>query len=314
MNWKNLFVKNPNVDAHLRTALLPNHLEQYLAVVKDLKWGFDMVSDHIVITDPNANILYANKAAEQNTGYPVEEMIGKNPGDLWGGQMPQEFYEKMWETIKIQKQPFTGEMKNKRKDGTEYWQEVHISPVLWENGDVKFFIGIEPDITEKKEKEIFRDEFISILAHQLKNPLTSVKWALDWMTKRGGLTQEQQATLSAIYRSNQSLIDLIADLMTVIKIGDIKAKNEEINLTEEIERIIGEVKSRNPDIVFSFDHEGACLIVSNRSVVIQIFSNIITNAAEYSHKGAGKVFICLKKDGDFYVCSVQDNGIGIPIE
>lgn len=314
MNWRNLFIKNPNSNKNFRTPLLPDHLEQYLAVVKDLKWGFDMVSDHVVVTDPNANILYANKAAEKNTGYSIEEMIGKNPGDLWGGDMSKEFYEKMWEVIKIEKQPFVGEVKNKRKDGTQYWQEIHISPVLWENGDVKFFIGIEPDITEKKDKEVFRDEFMSILAHQLKNPLTSVKWTLDWITKRGRLTQEQQDAVSAIYRSNQSLIDLVADLMTVTRIGSVEAKSEEINLIEEIERIISDLTSKNPGIAFFFDHESACSIISNRSFVVQIFSNIIVNAAEYSDKAAGKVSIRLKKDGDCYVCSVEDNGIGIPIK
>jgi len=314
MNWRNLFIKNPNSDKNLRTLLPPDHLEQYLAVVKDLKWGFDMVSDHVVITDPNANILYANKAAEKNTGYSIEEMIGKNPGDLWGGGMPKEFYEKMWEVIKIEKQPFVGEVKNKRKEGTQYWQEVHISPVLWENGDVKFFIGIEPNITEKKEKEVFRDEFMSILAHQLKNPLTSVKWTLDWITKRGGLTQEQQAMILTIHQSNQSLIDLVVDLMTMTRIGNVEAKREEIDLIEEIERIISDVRLRNPGVAFFFDHESACSIISNRSFFVQIFSNIIANAAEYSYKETGKVSICLKKDGDFYVCSVEDNGIGIPIK
>jgi len=116
------------------------HLQQYLAIIRDLPAGFDAISDHVIITDPDAHIIYANRAAEKNTGYAREEMIGKNPGDLWGGNMPKEFYDKMWQVIKTDKQPFVGEVRNKRKDGTEYWQEVHISPILWDNDDIKFFI------------------------------------------------------------------------------------------------------------------------------------------------------------------------------
>ncbi len=311
MNWKDLFAGNGNKEKD-SSSLLESDLNRYLMTIQDMKRGFDAVSDHVIITDSNGNILYANQAAERNTGYSQGEMMGKNPGNLWGGGMPRDFYEKMWDAIKVKKQPFVGEVRNKRKDGTEYWQEIHISPVLWENGDIKFFIGIEPDITEKKEKEVFRNEFISIFAHQLRNPLTSVKWMLGWITNHGGLDREQQAIISKMYQSNQSLIDLVADLMAVAKMGVIVLGDAPVDVVQEVERVTAEVQSRNPSVTFSFDHEGPCMLVSNKSLIVQVLMNIITNAAEYASKTGGRVFIRLKREGNFYVCSVQDNGIGIP--
>ena len=121
-----------------------------LRQVAVLQQGFDVLNDPVVITDGDGTILYANRAMEQQTGFPAAEAIGKKPGILWGGNMPQEFYAEMWRTIKVEKRTFMGEVKNKRRDGTEYWQELHISPVLDQNGAVRFFIGIEPNITEKK--------------------------------------------------------------------------------------------------------------------------------------------------------------------
>ena len=121
--------------------------------IAPLAQAFDLVDDHVVITDPDARIIYANYAVQENTGYSSSEVIGKNPAELWGGNMPKEFYEKMWTTIKTEKRPFVGEVKNKRKDGTEYWQEVRIYPIFGQYGDIKIFIGMEPNITTRKTAE-----------------------------------------------------------------------------------------------------------------------------------------------------------------
>ena len=71
---------------------------------------------HIIFTDLDGKILYANKAVGDVTGYERSEIIGNNPR-LWGRQMPPEFYKKLWKTIKKDKKVFSGEIKNKRKKG-----------------------------------------------------------------------------------------------------------------------------------------------------------------------------------------------------
>jgi len=122
--------------------------------LEKFKMAVEGTSEHIVITDPEARILYANKAVEVLTGYSREEIIGQRPS-LWGKQMPQDFYQKMWETIKTHKQTFTGEVTNRRKDGSIYWASVSIAPILDSAGEVEFFVGVERDIThERSEKEL----------------------------------------------------------------------------------------------------------------------------------------------------------------
>ena len=226
-------------DPHMRVNLSEERLRNYLEVVRELGVAFDLLDDHVVITDPDGNIIYMNEAAERNTGFFREEAFGKNPADLWGGNMSQEFYERMLQRIKVEKLPFVGEARNRKKDGTEYWQELHISPVLWENGDIKFFIGVEPNITKKKEKEKFREEFSSMLGHQLKSPLTSYKWALEWLSKEGNLTGDQKEMIHALYEQNESLVNLVGDLLTYARIGSVsELKKSEIDLVKEIKTII----------------------------------------------------------------------------
>ena len=286
-----------------------------IETLEKLKVAFDAVSDHVVVTDKDANILYANNAVEKMTGFPLEETVGKNPADLWGGNMPQEFYENMWHTIKTEKKPFVGEVQNKRKDGTLYWQELHISPVLDELGEVKFFIGIEPNITDRKEREKFSEEFVSILAHQLKNPLTTIRWALESIFGSGRLTLQDRQALQEIYKENRSLIDLISDLLLVARVQDVGSEPVEFDLAEEI-RAMGERMSRaNPGVAFRFEKHGDQFkIKANKSLALQALQNLLTNAFEYSDKAAPQVTLVVSQEKDRYLFSCENNGLFIPKE
>ncbi|MBI3421053.1 MAG: PAS domain-containing protein, partial [Candidatus Sungbacteria bacterium] len=71
----------------MREPISEQELKKRIEKIVPLVKGFGLIPDHVVITDENANILYANKGVEQNTGFFVNEIIGKTPGDLWGGKM-----------------------------------------------------------------------------------------------------------------------------------------------------------------------------------------------------------------------------------
>jgi len=131
--------------------------------LKKFQMAVEAATDHIILTDNKGTIIYANKDAAGLTGYSREEIVGKN-ASLWGGQMPKEFYTEMWKTIREDKKPFKSEIINRRKDGTLYNAELSISPILGEMGDIKYFIGVERDISEAKT---------------LANDLTKFKLALD---------------------------------------------------------------------------------------------------------------------------------------
>ena len=94
--------------------------------ITKFKLAVEAASDQIVITDANGVILYANPATAVITGYKIEEIIGKKAGsgELWGGQMPKQFYEQMWHTLKRAKQAFLGELVNKRKNGLYIQQKL----------------------------------------------------------------------------------------------------------------------------------------------------------------------------------------------
>lgn len=271
-----------------------------------IAFGFDRVGDHVIITDENANILYANKAVEQVTGFAGQEIIGKNPGDLWGGQMGKDFYEKMWHTIKDEKNFFVGEVQNKRKDGTMYWQELHISPILDPAGNIRFFIGIEPNITDRKEKEKFRDEFISIVGHQLRNPLTTMHLLISLLAKSGAMPEEDRKHLEEMSRQNENLSRFVGDLLMLSRVASGKLAMEPFDVKAETAALVAEVKAHHPETDISFGANGSgFMVLAVKSLAVQVFSNLIYNAAEYS---AGKVDLLLEADDEAVLFSCHNNG------
>lgn len=120
------------------------------------KLALDSASNHIVITDAEGIVLYANNAAQKLTGFDKSEILGKTPA-LWGGQMGQDFYVNFWKVIKTDKKVFSGIFANKRKNGELYSAEATVSPILLDNEELVGFVGVEIDVTDEyksiKEKE-----------------------------------------------------------------------------------------------------------------------------------------------------------------
>lgn len=297
----------------MRVPISPENLAKHLKQIENLKSGLDSSPLHIVITDENANVLYANKTVEQNTGFSQQEVVGKNPADLWGGKMSKRFYEDMWRAIKIEKKPFSGEVQNFRKDGTPYWQELLITPVLDEKGDVKFFIGIEPNITERKKSEEFRNQFISALGHQVRNPLITIRWVLEELLANTEIGETERQDIEKAYRENQTLTDLIKDLLILSRVENWALESETIRLDEELTNAIEIIKKKHPNISFLFQNEvGLSMLATVKSLALQIFYNIIYNAVEHADKERGEVVIKLQKFSQGLLFSCHNNGIPIP--
>ena len=118
-----------------------------------LQAALDSCSDSIVITDKDANVEWANPAFEKLTGYKISEIVGKKPKEfVSSGLQTKEFYEDLWKTI-LSKKPWKGELINKKKDNSLYYEELSITPVLDFLGEIKHFIAVKQNITDRKNKD-----------------------------------------------------------------------------------------------------------------------------------------------------------------
>jgi len=157
----------------------------------------------IVITDfnrPNNPIVYVNQAFEKISGYTASEVIGKNCRFLQGNDVIQEEKQSLRTAI-ANGESCTVVIRNYRKDGTLFWNELNISPIFDDRGKVTHFIGIQTDITERKEAEkaLKRQMRLTIL---LKRITDEIRQSLD--VKSIFKTTTQQIQLA--FRSNRCLI------------------------------------------------------------------------------------------------------------
>lgn len=112
--------------------------------------AMDNAANAIMITDSDGIIQYINPAFRDLSGYNAEETIGKNPRDIIkSGNHTPHFYKTMWDTI-ISGNTWRGEITNKRKDGSLYPEEMTIAPVKNAAGDIRNFVAIKQDITDRK--------------------------------------------------------------------------------------------------------------------------------------------------------------------
>jgi len=114
--------------------------------------ALEAVANGVVITDANGTILWVNAAFTRMTGYSSAEAIGQNPRLLKSGEHPKAFYNELWSAI-ASGQSWTGEMTNRRKDGSVYVEDQTITPVPGADGNPAYFIAVKQDRTLRRRAD-----------------------------------------------------------------------------------------------------------------------------------------------------------------
>jgi PAS domain S-box-containing protein len=295
-------------------------LETFALDLQKFKLAVDYTAEHIVITNPDGIILYANKAVTTITGFETGEILGKKAGNsqLWGGMMPKEVYELFWRTIKTQKKPFSGEFQNHRKNGEHYTAEANVAPVLNEKGEVLFFVGIERDVTRAKEIDRMKTEFISLASHQLRTPLSAMKWFSEMLLNgdAGKLALGQQEFVQNIYDSNERMIGLVSSLLNISRIesGRMIVDPQPTDLKELVDSVLKElqvkIKEKGHRIVTSI-HDHLEQVNVDPKLIREVYKNLLTNAIKYTPAN-GEIHVIVSKKANEIISQVSDNGYGIP--
>ncbi|MDH3324188.1 MAG: ATP-binding protein, partial [Candidatus Peregrinibacteria bacterium] len=312
---KTLALEKTNQKLKITESDLQNNLRD----VQKFQLAVANTSDHVVITDEKGIILFANKAAEKITGFGLKEMIGRKAGSsLWGGQMPKKFYMNMWKTIAIKRKNFNSEIKNRRKNGEIYYAETHISPILDEKGDIKFFVSIERDISKAKEVDRMKTEFVSLASHQLNAPLNSVKWLIEILLggDAGKLTGQQKELMNQVHEANERMLELVKSLLNVsrMELGNLKVEPELLDMRIIAKDVLKEqnklIMDKKLKVTFDYD-DTLPKIKLDPKLIRVIYQNLISNAVKYTPE-EGLINCEVKKVGKKFVIKVADTGCGIP--
>ena len=176
--------------------------------------------------------------------------------------------------------------------------------------------------TRVAEANRMKSEFVSIVSHQLRNPLSTLKWSLELLRNKrlGEINEKQKEYLNITNDSNNRMIDLVNDLLDVNRIeqGRLEISPQIFSIEDLINDVIKELKllseSRNVKVNFkAFD--GLPKVYADPRRIRMVLQNLIDNAIKYSQKTGGLVEISTEKDGknkNMIKVRIKDNGIGIP--
>lgn len=287
----------------------------------------------IFITDTDARILYANRRFEQSTGWSPSEVIGKTPKFLQSGDTPDEVYDEIRSRLS-RGETWRGVFRNRRKNGKSYWAETTILPLLGPEGDVRNFIGIAEDITEKRlaREQVARSQKIEVagllaggIAHDFKNILTTIMGAahlagLD--AKKGSDIAYEIDQIEIAARRAQSLI---GQLLIFARREPGRAVSTNLYaITNEVVRLVRASAPPTVQIETSMQ-DPKISVLGDPTHLHQIIMNLLHNASEAMGANPGHIRISaeilatppdgLKPRKDGWVrLTVADDGPGMTAE
>ncbi|TRZ52600.1 PAS domain S-box protein [bacterium] len=204
-----------------------------------------------------------------------------------------------------------------RSDGTKFPASVTSAPIFLEKRIIGAIVVFR-DITHEKEVDKSKTEFVSLASHQLRTPLSAIRWYSEMLKsgKLGPLNEQQKSYLIEIYDSNRRMIDLVNALLNVSRIdmGTFAIEPEPTDFKEIAEGVLRElfVKIKDSEMhVASSYQENIPKVNADPKLVRIIFQNLLSNAIKYTKKG-GNILLSLTKDEKNILIKVSDSGIGIP--
>jgi PAS domain S-box-containing protein len=264
------------------------------------------------MSDENGHITYVNQTWIDWTGIPFEKHLGTERLNAIYEEdrnfVVEKFTEKMKERV-------TGdaEFRMKNADGVIHWYIATGKPQFKE-GIFTGYIGACVDISEQKQIQIQKDNFIAIASHELKTPVTSIKaysQVLEMILAGKGENKEA-AMVSKMGTQLNRLIDIINDQLDVTKLnsGKLQFNDVEFDFNPMVKDLIEDLQrtTRRHTIVEDFADTGT--VFGDKERIGQVVTNFITNAIKYSPNSEKIIVHTSLKDDEVIVC-VEDFGIGI---
>jgi len=288
----------------------------------------------IVITDIAGNIEYVNPKFSEITGYTFEETIGKNPRILKSGTQSPEFYSEMWKSI-LAGNDWKSEFRNKKKNGELFWENVNISPVLNDKGEIINFIAIKEDVTEKKkileelinakeraeESDRLKSSFLANMSHEIRTPLNSILGFSNFLTSEDDLTSQEKTEFSNIInKSAESLLQIINDIIDIssLETGQLKTFFTHLQVNSILRSLhtvfsLKLIEINKSHLFLTLLENEELTVYADENRFIQVITNLLNNALKFTVRGEISFGIESFNEEKVYFV-VSDTGIGIRSE
>lgn len=286
----------------------------YEAILKNLPVGFSLV-------DKEGIILEFNPAAERLTGYLRNEIRGKSHLQIFHGSSDPHSCPLFSQAFEQHTSSIATEGILKKKTGESITLSLTIFPLFDDVGNFLGGVELFRDITEIKQRERERKNFLSMLVHDMKNPIVIGEGFLNRLLaeKAGPLTEKQKDYLSIIRDETAKLQRIVADFLDFSKFerNEYQPAPAPYNLEEALSRRIEAMRvvaeKKNLHLFFEYGQESLPIIYADAVMIDRVISNLLDNAVKYTGPG-GAVTIRLVNRSEDVLVEFSDTGIGIQPE
>lgn len=282
----------------------------------------DSMGEGLIVTDERGTITAVNPYALKALGYEEQEILGRwlprtiiavneNGKPLDGFSRP--IFRALTEGAAV-----SARGRYVRKDGRVIPVQLTVSPVIIE-GRPSGAIELFRDITEEKQLDIAKDEFVSLASHQLRTPASGVEAVLSMLLSGdlGPLTPDQHKYIGKAAESNRRQLRIIEDILSTAQIdaGKMELELEVIDIIPILKSTVSEhqlaLTAKNHAIILDLPEKLQVCVDKNK--IHMVLDNLLSNATKYTHEGGTITVRAMKRDG-FAELAISDNGVGISRE
>ena len=284
----------------------------------------------IVITDHTGRIEYVNPRFSAVTGYTRDEAIGQNPRILNSGETPREVFTDLWQTLTAGR-IWSGDLRNRKKNGEIYLETAIISPVADSHGQVTHYVAIKDDVTAhkrfeaesiekiRKEHEIsaMKTRFIAFTSHEFRTPMTTIQVATELLHHHFEKldNNKREELFGRIENSLHRLAGMLDEILLLSRmdVDNLKIRIVSFDSLLYVRDIVDEYRLADKGAhEFVFLSAASNFIFETDSGMLRhIVTNLLDNAVRYSARGTA-ITVRLEVDAWRLKVVVQDHGIGIP--
>jgi PAS domain S-box-containing protein len=298
------------------------HEEQLRRSEERFRLMVDSVQDYaIFMLDPQGIITSWNLGAQITKGYIAEEIIGRHFSVFY----PQDKLDQDWPREELEMALRDGRLEDEgwrlRKDGSRFWASVVITALFDDRGHHHGFAKVTRDLTERRRISALEAEsrnltqFLAILGHELRNPLSSIANAASIMQLHELESPPLRALRDVLTRQVAHLSRLVDDLLDTGRIASGKVRLERVPIP--LQQVVGEaldammpaIRERGLQLQTAID-EAPLWVLGDKVRLVQVLSNLLHNACKFTPAG-GQVRVGLSRVGDCAELNVADTGCGI---
>ena len=273
----------------------------------------DHMLEGLVIVDDSSTIISVNRASERIFGYKREELLGEHVGIL----MPEEVRHRADDFLRDARDKAIGrlsEWRARRKDGEVF--PLELSLFSFEAGGRLFYAGAIRDVSERREVERLKQEFVATVSHELRTPLTSIRGALGLLAggDLGRLSPEARELVTIAERNSVRLVALINDILDLERLesGKIHMRFEAVPLADVIGRALESVNGAAQAAgVRLVAPEATARAWADADRLTQVLVNLLSNAIKFSPAGSA-VTVGVAESPQWVDVRVADQGRGVP--